>query len=331
MFKKRSFHVAVFAVIALAFAGVSLLPSRSYAAETTPNNNVLKVAPVRSDIVVSPGQSHTVEATVTNITNSPITIRAIANDFIAGDEQGAPALILAENEYAPNHSLKRFMGPLPTVTIPAGKGTTIRVVIKVPANAAAGGYYGAVRFAPSSATSGGEVNMNASAASLILLTVPGDMVEAADLTNFEIQQSGKSGEFFQSSNSLETFVRFKNNGSTHVGPTGKISVKSGDKVVYEYDFNAEDPKDMVLPDSARYWRVPLKNIGSFGKYTVHATFTYGSKNKTVEAVKSFWVVPVVVIIGTVVGVLVLVGLIVGIWLFLRSYKRRILRSSGRRF
>jgi hypothetical protein len=85
---------------------------------------------------------------------------------------------------------------------------------------------------------------------------------------------------------------------------------------------------MTLPDSARRWDIPLKNIGAFGKYTVTAVFTYGTKNQSIEVTKSFWVIPTGVIIWSIVGLIVLIGLIVGIWLFLRSYKRRILRSAG---
>jgi len=85
----------------------------------------------------------------------------------------------------------------------------------------------------------------------------------------------------------------------------------------------------VLPDSARRWTIPLKNIGAFGYYTVEGTLTYGSKNETVNITQSFWVIPFAVIIGGIVGLLILIGLIVGIVAFLRSYKQRIINSQGR--
>lgn len=86
---------------------------------------------------------------------------------------------------------------------------------------------------------------------------------------------------------------------------------------------------MVLPDSARRWNVPLKNIGTFGHYTVTATFTYGKSNQSIEVSKSFWVIPQALIIAVVVGLLLLIALIVGIVLFLKNYKRRVLRKHGR--
>ena len=301
-----------------------------FAQSVTNSANVLKVSPVRSDIEVKAGETKKVQTTVTNLTKTPITIKAITNDFIAGDERGTPALILDADKYAPTHSLKRFMKPIADVTIPAGKAKAIEVTIAVPKDAQAGGYFGAVRFAPTTPGDGGQVNLSGSVASLMLLTVPGPAIEKMNLTEFVIQQGGKSAPYFQSANDLQASVRFENKGNLQMGPFGKLSIKEGDKVVYDVNFNDKNPRDVILPDSARRWDIPLKNIGSFGHYTVSATFTYGSKNQTVEVTESFWIIPQMVIIGTIVGILLLIALIVGIWLFLRHYKRRVLRHHGGR-
>jgi hypothetical protein len=316
-------------VIALAVTVGSFMSLQSVASAAENAANTLKISPVRTDIEIEPGTSKTIQTTVTNITKAPITVRPIENDFVAGDERGTPALILDADKYAPTHSLKRFMAPLTDVTIPAGKTQIVKVTITVPQNAKAGGYFGAVRFAPTTADEGGQVNLSGSVASLILMTVPGPVTEKLNLTDFSIQQAGKAGTTFSSPNDLQASFRFENKGDVQVAPFGKVSVKQGDKVVYEADVNNKDPRDMILPDSARRFDIPLKNIESFGNYTVSATLTYGKKNQTIEVTKSFWVIPQMLIIAVAVGVLLLVGLIVGIWLFLRNYKRRILRSNGR--
>lgn len=312
-------------VMLAVFVGVFAGSSASAATNTA---NTLKVTPVRTDVTIKPGESKTVKTTVSNLTDAPITVAPIENDFVAGDERGTPALILDADKFAPTHSLKRFMTPLKNVTIPAGQSKNIEVVITVPANAQPGGYFGAVRFAPASPDGGGQVNLSGSVASLILMTVPGPAVEKLTLTDFNIQQNGVTGTNFRTPNNLQATVRFENKGSVQLGPFGKVSVKQGDKVIYASDFNDKNPRDMTLPDSARRWDIPLKNIGTFGKYTVSAVFTYGTKNQTIEVTKSFWVIPTEVIIWSIIGFIVLVGLIVGIWLFLRGYKRRVLRSAG---
>lgn len=322
--KRRILTTAAAAIAATLLAGV---PS---SAQTNNSTNVLKISPVRSDIEIKPGETKTVPTTVTNLTKTPITVRAVQNDFVSGDETGTPALILDAGKFAPTHSLKRFMKPLPDVTIPAAQAKTIAVTITVPKDAQAGGYFGAIRFAPTSPDGGGQVNLSASAASLILLTVAGNITEKLHLTSFDIQQDGKTGSYFQTANDIQASFRFENKGNVQVGPIGKLWVKEGGNVIYETDFNNKNPRDVVLPDAARRWEVPLKKIGGFGNYTVGATFTYGKNNQSVEITRSFWVIPQGIIIAAIAGTLALVAVIVGGWLFLRGYKRRILRSHGHR-
>jgi len=271
-----------------------------------------------------------VPVTITNITGGDITVSPIENDFIAADESGNPSLILDADKFAPTHSLKRFMTPLADVMIPARESKTIDVTITVPKTAQAGGYFGAIRFAPSDPDSGGQVNLSASVASLILVTVPGDLTEKLNLTDFEVQQDGHAGSLFHSEKGVATTFRFENKGNVQVAPFGQITVKQGKTTVYQTEFNTKDPREVVLPDSARRWTVPLEKISGFGHYTVTATLTYGQKNQTVEVSKSFWVVPVGLIITVAIAVVIAVVLGLAIWYFLRSYKRKILSSQSQR-
>lgn len=284
--------------------------------------NTLKVSPVRSDIEIKPGESKVVEVTVSNLSGAAITVRPIENDFTAGDERGTPALILDADKYAPTHSLKRFMSPLLDVTIPANQAKTINVVITVPKTAQAGGYFGALRLAPVSPDGGGQVNLSASVASLILMTVPGDTIEKINLTDFSILQNSKGGEFFTTPNNIQATVRFENKGNVQIGPTGKVSVKNGNKVVYETDFNAQNPRDVILPDTARRWDIPLDKIGTFGHYTVIGTFSYGKSNQTLEISQSFWVIPMWMIITAIAVAVVLLGAIIFLVFFFIGRKRR---------
>lgn len=311
---------SVLAILVLASAFV--LGGLSSTAQAVENAaNTLKISPVRTDVEIQPGGTKTVTTIITNLTNSPMTVSAVQNDFIAGDERGTPALILDANKFAPTHSLKRFLAPLKDITIPAKESKEVNVVINVPMNAQAGGYFGAVRFVPTTPDGGGQVNTSASVASLILLTVTGDLTEKLDLTNFDIRQRGKTSTFFGDSRDLELAVRFRNVGSIQEGPFGKVAVKQGSKIVYETDFNTTNPRDVVLPDSARRWDVPLKNVGDFGYYTVSATFTYGKKNQTIQIDKSFWVIPMSIIIAAGIGLLILILLIVGMVLFVKKRRR----------
>jgi len=327
-------NLKLVAALAVAFAVLMalLISPHSFAqAAKSDAANTIKVTPVRTDLEILPGASKTVQVTVTNLTSTSVSVAPYTNDFVAGDDRGTPALILDSDKFAPSHSLKRFMAPLSAATIAAKQSKTFNVVITVPKTAQAGGYFGAVRFAPSDPDGGGQVNLSASVASLILLTVPGDTVEKIRLDNFDIQQNGTTGNSFRTPDNLQASFAFTNQGNLQVGPFGRLSVKNGSKVVFETDFNNKDPRDVILPDSSRRWEIPFKNIEAFGHYDVVATFTYGTKNQTIEVTKSFWVIPQWVIfaaIGAVVGLLLLITLIV--FLVIRARKRRYLPKARRR-
>jgi hypothetical protein len=318
---RKSIGMAV--VAAFAFALLSGSHSTVQAASSA---NVLKASPIRSDIIVAPGATKVVPMTVTNLTNTPVVVSSIENDFVSSGENGAPALILDANTYAPTHSLKRFLTKIPDTTIPALKSVTVNLLVTVPLDTQAGGYFGAVRFTPATGTDGGQVNLNPSVASLVLLTVPGPTTEKLNLTNFNVQQNGHTGSTFQTPDNLSVLIRFENKGNVQEGPFGKLTVKQGKKVVTQIDFNVTDPRDQILPDSARRWSVPLDHVGKFGYFTVSGTLTYGSTNQTVDVSTSFWVIPQSYIIGAIIAVVVLIGLIVFLIFFIRGRKRRRARN-----
>lgn len=332
-------------VLAIFLCGVVLIFSNtavfaaasnnSSAPKTAPGSTQdLKISPVRNDLTVSAGTTGYVKVLVSNLTAAPLTVQPIENDFVSGGEQGQPALILDPSSYAPSHSLKRFMMPLGTVTLPPNGGANVTVSIKVPKGAQAGGYFGAIRFVPAlggSSSAASSAVLGESVASLILMTVPGPTVESLMLTNFEVQQNGSTSSNFRSPNNLNLFMRFENKGNLQEAPFGQIDVQKGKKVVYSYNFNETDPKNEILPDGFRRWSIPLKGMGKFGKYNISATLSYGTKGQSIDITKSIWIIPTTYIVAFFVIILVLAVLIGGTWIFLKSYKRRILKSSRRRY
>jgi hypothetical protein len=155
------------------------------------------------------------------------------------------------------------------------------------------------------------------------------MTEDLRLTNFEVLQNGSIGTNFRTPDNMELLLRFQNKGSVHEAPFGQINVQKDKKVLYTANFNQDDPKANILPDSARRWTIPLKGFGKFGKYTVSGTFSYGAKGQSIEIKKTIWIVPTLYIIIAVATLIGLIFLIILIVIGLKAYKRRILRSSAR--
>lgn len=322
--------VGAITIIAGSSAGYvsAATPAKTSAQSVNNSSNTLKISPVRTDISIAAGTTGKVTVTITNVTGAAIALKPIENDFVAGDEKGTPSLILDANSYAPTHSLKRFMVPIKNITVPANSSQDVTVTIVVPKTAQAGGYFGAVRFAPVTEGGSQSVNLGASVASLILMTVPGELTEKVTMTNFDIQQNGDTASNFRTPDNLNLFLRFKNDGNVQVAPFGQIYVKKGDKVVYKTNFNTEEPKQTILPDSARRWdNIKLGGFGKFGKYTVGATFGYGTKGQTIEVEKTVWIIPSAYIFGALIALAVIVGLVVFFILLLKGYKKRVLRGS----
>lgn len=312
--------------VCLIFSTALVLPGFVDAKDSNLTANTLKIAPLRHDISVDPGGQVTVNITVTNPSKNDIEVRPIQNDFIAEDENGNPGIILDDNEYASTHSLKRLLRPMDNFVIPSKESAVAEVVVEVPPDTKPGGYFGAIRFAPAIPDGGGQVNTSISVVSLILLTVNGDAPEELSLTNFDLKNGdGTISDFLINPSNVSLTTRFENGGDIQLAPFGKISVKKGSTVVQEIDFNNRDPKDMILPNSARRWDSSLTGIDSFGKFTVDAIFTYGSSNQTIEASKSFWVIPITAVVVILAMLMTLVGLFIGLFIHLKKKRSLSLR------
>jgi hypothetical protein len=124
------------------------------------------------------------------------------------------------------------------------------------------------------------VNLSASVASLILLTVPGDTVEKLSLESFDVQQNGTNGTLFNTPANLQTSFSFENKGNLQIGPFGILSVKQGDKVVYQTTFNDQNPRDVILPDSSRRSVPSATTMSSRRLPTVRKTKPSKSPNRS---------------------------------------------------
>ena len=321
--------------ILMAVATIITPLNASAAPAQNPSNggNGLRISPVRSTITIEPGKTQTVNIYVTNVTTVPAVIKGVVNDFTAKkDETGSPAVILDPNQYSSSHSLKRFTTPLGKYSLNPGQTITVPVEIKVPANAAGGGYFGVVRFAPAS-SSGAEnsnVSLAGSVGSLILAKVPGDYKELMTLKSFDVRQKDDPSSIFTTNKNLTSTIRFENKGNVHEQPFGKIILRDrSGKIIYQTEVNNTIPPSNVLPDSIRKFNVPLKNVGSFGKYKVEGNFGYGSSGQLLSATTTFYVIPKAVIIGVIFLIFLILFLIFGMPKLIRAYNRRVLRNARR--
>lgn len=316
-------------LLAVVAAAALVLPSAATAATNPGGGNGLKISPVRTSLIINPGDSKTISIEVQNVTSMPTELETIVNDFKAQDETGKPDILLNQNSYASSHSLKQFVQPVPNFSLKPGQQKTVKVTLTIPQGTAGGGYYGAVRFLPVGTTNASkQVSVAASVGSLVLLKVPGNINQDLRLISFGVSKDGGSGSFFTSGDSLSAVARFRNYGNLQEAPFGKILVKKGGKQVATYEINNTNPPGNVLPDSTRRFDVPLKDLG-WGKYTIEGNFGYGDKGTLLSSQKTIYIIPLwLIITAVIIIILVIIGVILG-RKELRRHDRRLLANYRR--
>lgn len=297
--------------------------------------NGLRISPVRTDLTIDPGKTGVVDITVTNVQTVAASLSAIVNDFTASpDESGNPDILVGPNEYAPSHSLKRFVVPITdTISLAPGESVVVPVTIKVPANAAGGGYFGLVRFAPAGnqSQSGKNLSLAGSVGSLIILTVPGNIINNLSIASFNVNKGGSTRTIFFSNKGIDVVVRFNNQGNIQEQPFGKILLKNHSKVqLSSIEVNNTQPRGNVLPESIRKFTIPLTHVGSFGAYTVYGNFGYGSNGQLLSAQTTFYVIPLSLIILVIVVIILILLAIFVLPKIVRAYNKKVIAKATRR-
>jgi hypothetical protein len=344
----REFMKRFTRVISLAAALLTLLTASTVHAAS----NGLGITP-RRDFTVQPGKSVTDTLYISNLSlNQDLQVDMKVIDFGAADETGTPALQLGDNAPQTAWSLKPFIKLQQGTKIAAGKSANVPVTITIPAGQGAGSYYSAIQYTAVNPETKQRVNIAASTASLLFVTVPGDAKEKLDLTKFGAWQSQSPAEqptegsftsLFTSSVPKELAYKLKNSGNIAEQPNGSMLIKNmfGHTVKEIQDANPK--KQLVLIGQERRIQVCMKTSvleskdpngqqtqqstcddpGLLpGRYTAEVALFYGlNGNSTQEVVAktSFWYIPWWSLIVLLVLVLFIVGLI---WLIRRAFGNR---------
>lgn len=327
--KKRNLLITT---IGLASILSILVVSCNFASAVSNNSQAgtgqaLEISPPVINLATDPGKTIKTEVKIRNISGGTLVVSGQLNDFVAGNEDGTPKLLLDDNETSP-YSIKQWTTPLSEVTLTKGQLKSIPVTIKVPSNAAPGGYYGVIRFsghAPS--LSGTGVSLSASLGSLVMLKVKGAVNEKLSLVEFGVSKDKKTGTIFEET-PITFFQRLKNEGNIHEQPSGKITITDmfGKKVAY---VSVNDNPHNILPNSIRKFEEVLDKatIGNkvlFGKYTADLDVTYGDKKDTLTKTITFWIIPFKLIGVLIVAIIAIITVLV---FFIKRYNQFIINKA----
>lgn len=290
----RRFVTTLFAAVLVVALGLSTVPTSAQpAGEQSVTGNGFRISPVTSEFIIEPGSSEVFTVTVENPTEGNVVAVPIINDFIAGQNEDGEALpILDEDAPAPRNSFRSLVGELNNVELGPRESKDVDVVISVPSDANAGGYYGIVRFIPENLNDQGNVTLSASVGSIALVRVPGDLTERLDLVQLSAAQGDSLRSFF-TGGEVSVLARLQNSGDIHVQPFGRVEVKNmRGNVVASYEFNDSTPRANILPDTIRRFQNELEDQNWFGRYTIEANIGYvQGSGDILSAQSTFWYIP----------------------------------------
>lgn len=331
----KRFFVPATTLISLAIATITTISTANAVTPTTasPNNAVgqaLEIAPPVLNIKGNPGDTINTKIMIRDVSTSALRVTSQVNDFTANGEDGTPKILLDQVEPSP-YSIISWVSPLAPFTLQPKQLESLPVTIKIPSDAAPGGYYGVIRFtatAPDIEESG--VSLSASLGTIILLRVNGDAKESMNIEEFYTSDArGRKTSFFEGI-PFNFTERVKNTGNVYEQPTGRILIKDMfGNVTANVNVNLEQRN--VLPGTVRKFDQAFDKAGLgdrflFGRYTAELTLNYGSK-KTMTDSLSFWVIPYKLIAAIIITIILIV---IGLRIFLKRYRERVIgKTRGR--
>jgi len=201
-----------------------------------------------------------------------ITIEMEIEDIFPSGEEGRIRLEIPPEERDP-FSLSSWITIEPEIFIlQPREEKSVKFTINTPEYAEPGGHYAGIlaRTRTVDGPAGVGVGIVTRIASLVLLTVPGEMEEELSLTSLE------TSKIYNEFGPIDFIVRFENTGNVHLRPQTAITVTNflGQRV-------AEIPVETrnVLPDAVRRLEAQWDQKWIWGgKYTATLTGTYGRTN-----------------------------------------------------
>ncbi|MBD3252015.1 hypothetical protein GF380_06240 [Candidatus Uhrbacteria bacterium] len=311
--------------ITIALAAFLALPLNSAFATT--------VSPLLFEFEIAPGKSTQETISVINDSEQTQTYTLFVENFIASGEDGSQQYL---HEEIPTGLASWVVVDEPTVTIAPGERAEFPFLVNVPNDAEPGGHYATVFFSRGGASGRSTgVGITEQVGVLLLVQVPGDIKEQANVESFRITNGMILNRL-----PAEFELRIRNTGSVHISPRGTLVVRNLLGSVVER-LPANPNKSRILPNSIRRiqsgWAKTLEekqggffaeltnewNNFAIGKYTASIDVTYGSRQTALPDQRvSFWVIPWRILIVVILIIVAIIALVKG-------YNALLIRSALR--
>lgn len=292
----------------------------------------LTVSPVKKEITLRPGESLDFDITLINHAEKDQELLVYAMDFFIHPDGSYE---FQEPGYY-TYSCSRWLSiSRERLVIPARTQQQEIFRIQVPPDAEPGGHFSVLFFQDATQPPPGMgVKPTYRIGSLILVTIPGDIVRQAEIRNFSVESDFLSlwgppaeGEAGWPTRDIRYHLEVENTGNVHL--TVQVFIDYRSRVGFGSG-TVDLGEITVLPGTRRELNGRLPSPPSLGWFKAEAVIRYGPDLATFDTEKrrstGFWVLPLLWILAAAV-------LAAGAWLLARFLKRKVkisLRVDRRR-
>lgn len=236
----------------------------------------IAISPPSFEINAKAGDTIKNTIKVENLSKTSYKIKVSARNFTAYGDGGQVSITEEQNSF----SIDTWISfDKQSFTIPASSTSLFTFTIKIPKSAEPGSHYGAVVFSSDNTQTAGETGaaLQQEIGSLILIKIPGNIYEKADLVSF-----GPTDAVFKDPK-IKLNALISNAGNVHIKPYGFITIKNilGMKVK-----TIEVRGRNILPGSKRIFDEEFA-FGSIGYYTAELTLLYSGGSNILHADSHF--------------------------------------------
>ncbi len=307
---------------------VSLVPQPTEALSIASGSG-LSISPTIYQYTLKPGQSATMSITLKNVTTGDITAQGQVNDFVSDGTSGSPKILSLSSPTTPT-SIKKFVGTVYDVPLTVGQQKTLSIGVNIPSGTPPGAYFGVIRYrsvpAGANVPNPNQVALTASVATVVLITVPGNIRTLVKFDAIHIYHGTKDSSFFLTKPD-KIGIEIQNLGNGFARPFGTVEVQSMfHKNISTFQFNNPKQLGNVLPNSTRIFKSSFNGVSQPGRYTVLANVAYDNSGNVLTIKKTFWYVPAW--LALIVLAIIIILLLLTIRLYFRY--RRDAKHSYRR-
>lgn len=284
--------------------------------------NDFVLGPGKIELDLKPGETKTVELTVSNRMGQAEEFEFQIEDAAGGKASDKPVILLG-NDRGP-YTLRDYIHiPALRFELQNMERARIPVTVTLPADAEPGGRYGSVLVSVVSQKANvGDPNSTSPASAIVsrigtlfFVTTPGTVETEGELTAFDTIPHRK----FFFSGPVNFGLLFENKGAIHLNPYGDVSITNmfGEEV----GFVELDPW-FVLPQSERTREVTWNREFLVGRYVATAHINRGYNDMIDERALVFWVIPWKLVAVTF-GTITILYLLVKLFFSRFEFKRRV--------